>query len=110
MHGARWLEAGGHGATLDWQRFTDVCFFATEHVASTCFVLTVLGRELLSWVSDPAGAWFAFHQPALSWAVRTDYLAPLGVSRLGCEVERARVVARGVDCGAKRVHVRGREQ
>ena len=94
LHGARWLEAGRHGATLDWQRFADVCFFATEHVASTCFVLTVLGRELLSWVSDPAGAWFAFHQPALSWAVRTYYLAQLGVS-IEAALTMAVNVARG---------------
>jgi elongation of very long chain fatty acids protein 6 len=93
LHGPEWLTKG-HGGTLDWRRFADVCFFSTQHICLTTYASTALGGEIRSWLDDPSTSWFAFFQPALSDPLRAYYLFQLGVA-LEASLTMARSVAKG---------------
>ena len=71
LHGDAWLVSG-HGHTLDWRRFGDVCHSTLSHVALTGFVLYALLPEVMDWMREPQ-QWWAFSQPPLSHALSAYY-------------------------------------
>ena len=79
LHGDAFLSPGGHGAALDWRRFSDVAYFTLVHLMLTAFVLSALWPEVVTWMRDPAH-WWAFEQPPLSSALRAYYLVQIAAN------------------------------
>ena len=96
LHGPAWCD-GAHAASVDWQRFADVCFFSLMHAVSTAFVGLRLRDELSTWLGDAREAWWAFTQPALTDALRAYYVLGFATN-----MESALSMAVGVVAGRGR--------
>ena len=87
LHGKTWLTSG-HGSTLDWRRFADVCHFTLSHIALTCFVLLALLPEVASWVQSPEQWWSFYAAAAVQHA--QNVLSPAAVRQPRVRVGDAR--------------------